>query len=129
MRLHEIEVTRTGDEKYDFYWDNDRVGFATTVDGEEIGFSPAKSKFDRSAAQDSAKKLMLKTRGNARLAAQQEREREYQYNKPLSNLELEWVSLMKRFMSLNDKELARWQNLNQVVRRSLHDGSHPAMKD
>ena len=129
MRLDEIAVTRTGEEKYDFHWDNDRVGFATTVDGEEIGFFPAKSKFDRSAAQDAAKKLMLTTRGNARLAAQQEREREYQYNKPLSNLELEWVSLMKRFMSLNDKELARWQNLNQVVRRSLHDGSHPAMKD
>ena len=38
MRLDEIAVTRTGEEKYDFHWDNDRVGFATTVDGEEIGF-------------------------------------------------------------------------------------------
>ena len=129
MRLDEIAVTRTGEEKYDFHWDNDRVGFATTVDGEEIGFFPAKSKFDRSAAQDAAKKLMYKTRGDARLADQKRREHEYQYNKPLSTLEVEWVALMKRFMSLNDKELDRWKKLNQVVRRSLHDGSHPAMKD
>lgn len=129
MRLDEIAVTRTGEEKYDFHWDNDRVGFATTVDGEEIGFFPAKSKFDRSAAQDAAKKLMYKTRGDARLADQQRREHEYQYNKPLSELEIEWVGMMKRFMSLNEKELARWQSLNQVVRRSLHDGTHPALKD
>lgn len=129
MKINEITVTRNGDEKYDFHWDDDRVGFATTVDGEEIGFFLAKSKFDRAAAQEAARKLMVKTRGEARLADQQRIEYEFQYNRPLSELELEWVGMMKRFMTLNDKELARWESLNQIVRKSLHDGSHPIMKE
>ena len=51
MKISEI-VSKVDSPKFDFVWDNDRVGFATTVDGQEVEFFPAKSKFDRSGAQE-----------------------------------------------------------------------------
>ena len=127
MKINEI-ITQNGIPKTDYAWDEARCGFATIVDGEEVGFFKAKSKFDRSAANDAAKKLALKYKVDAINADNAKREYEYQYVKPLSALEQEWAEMTIRFMTLNEKELARWQRLAEVVRKSLLNGTHPAVK-
>jgi len=130
MKINEITIKKDGQKKYDFHWDESRGGFAVTIDDEEQAFFKAKDpKWDRSGAQELAKKAMNRLRGDAIVKQQKEEEHKYQYDKPLSSLELEWAGMMKRFMTLNDKELVRWKNLNSVVRKSLHDGSHPFMKE
>lgn len=129
MKVFEIMTPASLDKDYTFAWDNDRVGFATIANGKEVGFFPAKSKFDRSGAQEQARKLAVKLRNEVLQADRERREHEYQYVKPLSQLEQEWAALHKRFMSLNDKELERWKQLGQVVRRSLHDETHPIFKE
>lgn len=127
MKINEV-IAQNGIPKTDYAWDEARCGFATLVDGEEVEFFKAKSKFDRSAANDAAKKLAQKYKVDAINADNKKREHEYQYVKPLSALEQEWAEMTNRFMSLNDKELARWQRLGEVVRKSLIDGTHPAVK-
>lgn len=127
MKIDEI-VNRIGMPKFDFAWDNERVGFITTRDGEEIQFFPAKSKFDRSGAQDQAKRLALRMRNELIAADNRKREHEYQFERPLSKLEQEWAEMTNRFMSLSPQEVERWNQLMPAIRRSLQDGTHPAVK-
>jgi hypothetical protein len=133
MKIKELleskSAIRDGNEEWDFLWDEDRLGFYVTHNGKELEFFKANGYFDRSGAQDSAQKLMFKLRGAAAMARKAREHHEYQYNKPLSDLEKEWVALDNRFMQLNvDTELKRWEQLadSGIIRKSLIDGSHPA---
>jgi len=129
MKINEVVIKRNTDNDYAFTWDNDRGGFAVTVDGEEQAFYKAKDpKWDRSGAQELARKHMIKLRAEATMKRQQAEKHEYEYNRPLSALELQWVEMTNRFMSLDDKELHRWKQLDQIIRDSLRDGTHPAVK-
>ena len=111
------------------HWDDARGGFAVTKNNvEQIFFKAKDAKWDRGSAQELAKAAMVKLRSEA-IAKQQKIESDkYEYERPLSNLEQEWTDMTNRFMSLNNKELARWTNLLQVIRNSLRDGTHPAIK-
>lgn len=126
--IFESQVKYEGNT-YDFRWDQKREGFVTLENGKEKGFFKAKSFFDRSEAQEEAKKLMIKLRSDHVTKVRAADEYEYQYNKPLSKLEQEWAEMTNRFMSLTDKELARWEQLwkSGVIRKSLMDDSHPAI--
>ena len=126
MRFNELKESAD----YDFHWDEGRFGYYVVANGEERGFFKAKSMFDRSEAQDAAKKLMFKIRSDDVVARQKADQYQYQYVKPLSDIEKEWVELEKRYMSLNDEELARWLRLGKsgVVRKSMIDKTHPALK-
>ena len=114
----------------DFHWDDDRFGYYVTVNGQEIpdSFFKAKSQFDRIEAQEAAKKVMVQLRSDAAVKKRDEDYRRYQYDKPLTDLEKEWLELSKKFNSseLDNKGLDRWSRLGQeVIRKSLHDGTHP----
>ena len=124
--------------KYDYEWDNDHLGYHVTKDGQRVrdAFYKAKSTFDRGAADAAAKKHAIKLRGADKDADQKQREHDYQHNKPLSQLETEWVGLHKKLVSslknktsLSDQELKRYSDLGKIVRNSLSDGTHKVMKE
>ena len=120
-RKVKYEVTRLQDE------DGDLTNtFVATADGKEIGRFEGKSRFDSGEAQEAARKCNLQHRAAAINAEDKIREHEYQYNKPLTEIEKRWVELDNRFMSLNTEELARWTRYSESIRKSLRDGSHPA---
>jgi hypothetical protein len=128
--ISEAIKRKLGDVVYDFHWDEKRFGYYVTVGGKEVEFFKAKGPFDRSGAQEQAERLIVKLYSEDHTAKRKADEYKYQYEKPLSNLEKEWVELQKRFMKLNDKELKRWEQLHQsgIIRKSLLDDSHPALK-
>ena len=128
MKINEVVVRNSKDNVYDFHWDNDRGGFAVTVDDEEVAFHKAKDpKWDRGGAQELAKKNMLKLRSDAIMKRQAEEEYKYQYEKPLTDLEQKWVEMTNRFMSLNDDELHRWKLYAPAIRKSLLNGTHQSL--
>lgn len=116
--------------KYDYEWDNDNLGYHVTKNGERVkdGFHKAKSTFDRSAADESAKKHAQKLKVAEIKAEKEQRFNDVQMNKPLSEIEKRWVELHKRVKTLNHDELKKYVDYGQVVRKSLRDGSHPAVK-
>jgi len=131
MKLREIAVKRNLDGVvYDFHWDEKRGGFYVTIGGKEVEFFKANGKFDRSGAQDKAEKLIIKLYNDAYTAKRKAENHKYEYERPLKDLEKEWIELQKRFMSLNDKELKRWETLwkSGVIRQSILDGTHPEVK-
>jgi hypothetical protein len=120
-RKVKYEVTRLQDEDGDF-----TNTFVATADGEEIGRFEGKSRFDSGEASEAARKCTVQHRAAAINAEDKIREHEYQYNKPLTDIEKAWVEMDNRFMELNDAELNKWQRYSQSIRKSLIDGSHPA---
>ena len=115
---------------YDWEWDEKKMGFHTTVNGVSKKFFKAKGFFDRSEAQEAAKTHMMHLYGDSMAAKRAADEHHFQFEKPLSQLEKEWVELEKRFMKLNDKELDRWKSLahSGIIRKSLINGKHPEVK-
>ena len=125
------EIRDMNGNVHDYQWDEDRFGYFVTTNGKEVpnGFFKAKSMFDRSDAQNQAQQMTFNLRSEATMAKQAKDKHFFQYEKPLSDLEKEWVELNNRFMKLNKQELDRWTSLGKaVVRRSLINGSHPAAK-
>ena len=133
MKISEILSKRKlNNVEWDYHWDNKREGFCVTVNGKEASFFKAKGIFDRSGAQKEAEQLIVKLHGDAWSADKKAKDDEFQYKKPLTNLEKEWVALAKRVSKMDkmtDKELERYVTLGkEVVRRSLLDGTHPEVK-
>ena len=132
MRATEFMKEAARHTKYDFHREPDNW-FVVTANGEEIGRFQGKSQFDSGAAQDAAKKCIAQHRAAAINAEDKIKYDEIQFNKPLSPLELEWIGLEKKFRtdykSLSDKEVNRWEQLHQILRKSLIDGTHPAVKE
>lgn len=120
-RSTKYEVTRLQDEDGDF-----TNVFVATANGEEIGRFEGKNRFDSGEANEAAKKCIIQHRTAAINAEDKIREHEYQYNKPLTDVEKVWVELDNRFLELNDAELAKWQRYAESIRKSLRDGTHPA---
>ena len=122
-------------KKYDIRWDEDRCGFVSTKNGDEIAFFPAKSRWDRSEAQKQAALHGRQLQANEDRVIDMQREREIQYDKPLSVTELEWIELDKRIVrflkdkdqsaKLTNDEFKLYEKLGQFVRRSIIDGTHP----
>ena len=85
--------------------------------------------FDRSGAQDEARKLIVKLVSDIYIAKRDADEYKYQYEKPLSDLELEWIQSSKWFMSMMLNELGekRWESLSisSSVRKSVSHDTHP----
>lgn len=122
--------------KWDFAWDNDRGGFYVTKNGEEVpdSFHKAVSYFDRSGAQTNARKQANALRSAEITAEFKEREHHLEFDRPLTNLEQEWVELDKKLVravkkqdTMTDDELARYSKLGDIVRKSLINHEHPAM--
>ena len=120
-RKIKYEVIRLQDEDGDF-----SNTFVARADGEEIGRFEGKSRFDSGEASEAARKCTVQHRAAAINAEDKIREHEYQYNKPLSDVEKVWVELDNRFWTLTDDELAKWTRYSEAIRKSLSDGSHPA---
>ena len=120
-RSTKYEVTRLQDEDGDF-----TNVFVATANGEEIGRFEGKNRFDSGAANEAAKKCIVQHRAAAINAEDKIREHEYQYNKPLTDVEKVWVELDNRFMELSDAEITKWTRYSEAIRKSLRDGSHPA---
>jgi hypothetical protein len=120
-RKVKYEITRLQDE------DGDLTNtFVATADGKEIGRFEGKNRFDSGAASEAAKKCIVQHRAAAINAEDKIREHEYQYNKPLTDIEKAWVEMDNRFMELSDAELTKWTRYSEAIRKSLSDGSHPA---
>ena len=120
---------------YDYHWDEEKCGFFVTVDGVLGEFFPAKSKWDRGAANDAAKKMANRLRSEEILKLRKKQEAEYQL-KPLSQLEAEWIGLHKKLIAaanklveMTEKELQRYKQITEVVRHTVLDGTHPAMQE
>lgn len=130
--ISEAMVRKLDNVVYDFHWDEKRQGFYTTVGDKEIEFFKANSKFDRSGAQEQAQRLMIKLYSDAVTKKRKEDDHKYQYEKPLSKLEQEFVELDKKMikMKMTDQELKRWEQLahSGIIRRSVTDRSHQAYK-
>ena len=121
---------------YDYRWDEEKCGFFVTVDGNDTEFFQATSKFDRGAANDAAKKRSARLRSEEILNLRNQREKEYQLNKPLSVLEIEWIGLQKKLIKaaskqgeMTDAELQRYKQITEVVRKSILEGWHPALSE
>ena len=132
MRANEFITEAT----YDYRWDEDKCGFFTTIDGVDQEFFPAKSKWDRSEANNKAKKASALARSNEVMAKRKEEDDAYQFDRPLTSLEIQWVELHKKLIAaankrgeMTDQELSRYKQLQQVVRQSILYGTHPIMKD
>jgi len=125
MKIFEIENRQV----YDFHWDGDREGYVATLNGEELGFHKAVSTWDRSDAQKAAKNQLVKHR----MDKHSKQAQDWQMNAPLTNLEKEWIALDKKLIAtvrnktedFSDKELARYNGLAEVVRKSIINGTHP----
>lgn len=119
---------------YDFHWDAKREGFFVTINSKPVKdlFYKAKGIFDRSDAQEQAKKMMIKLVSDAIITHDKAKQHEYQYNKPLSDLEKEFADLETKFynLELDDKGVKRWLDLanSGIIRKSLLDKTHPATK-
>jgi hypothetical protein len=119
---------------YDFQWDSKREGFVVTVNSKPVKdlFYKAKGIFDRSGAQEQAQKMMIKLVSDAIQVHDDAKQYEYQYVKPLSDLEKEFVELEKKFYKkqLDQKGIDRWLDLGKsgIIRKSLIDQTHPAVK-
>lgn len=120
-RKVKYETTRLPDDDGDF-----TNTFVVTADGAEIGRFEGKSRFDCGAANEAARKCIVQHRAAAINAEDEVREYQYQYEKPLTEIEKRWVELDNRFLSLNDEELTKWVRYAQSIRKSLSDGTHPA---
>jgi hypothetical protein len=127
-RKVKYEVVRLKDEDGGF-----TNTFVATADGEEIGRFEGKSKWDSGEAQKQAEQCVNKHRGAAIMKQDKENAHRYQMDKPLSQLEKEWLELDKRMIHglqtknlISDKEHARWEQLAPVIRKSLISGEHPA---
>jgi hypothetical protein len=127
-RKVKYEVTRLKDEDDDF-----TNTFVATADGVEIGRFEGKSKWDSGDAQKQAEQCVNKHRGEAIVKQDKENAHRYQMDKPLSQLEKEWLELDKRMIHglqtknlISDTEHARWEQLAPVIRKSLISGEHPA---
>jgi hypothetical protein len=137
MRIKELTESKTArtdheGNVYDFHWQEEPMGFYVTVNDKPVanGFFAAKDMFNRSDAQEQARKLALTLASDAIIARRKVDDYNFQYKKPLSKLEQEWAEMQNRFMSLSDEELARWERLwkSGTIRKSLQDGTHPAVK-
>lgn len=130
--ISEAMIRKLDNVVYDFHWDEKRQGFYTTVGDKEIEFFKANGPFDRSGAQEKAQKLMIKLYSDAVMKKRKEDDYKYQYEKPLSKLEQEFVELDKKMikMKMTDQELKRWEQLahSGIIRRSVTDRSHQAYK-
>jgi hypothetical protein len=124
--------------KYDYEWDQNHSGYHVTKNGQRVkdAFYKAKSQFDRGEADTSAKKHAQKLKTDEISAERNAREHDVQINKPLSEIEKRWVNLQKKLVmgakkqgpGLNDDELKKYSSYGSIVRKSLRDGSHPALK-
>jgi len=132
MKLNEIRAR----SKWDFKWDDDRVGFYVTKDGVEIpdAFYKANSIFDRSSAQSSAKQHMIKLRTQEWNTQKDVDYKTNQYEKPLTDIEKSFIELDKQLIDavknktkMNPNDLERYTLYGQYVRKSILDHTHPAM--
>lgn len=130
-------------EKHTFLWDEEAIGYRVYTAGVEIAFHQGKSLFDRNDAFVAAKKQVALLRAEDRKAEDAIRQAEYQW-RPLRELEQEWVMLQKKLDRtiqqklpedhpdyFTAKDLARYQRISdpRIIRSSLIEGSHPALKD
>jgi hypothetical protein len=123
-------------KKYDYVWDDETTSYTVTIDGLKTDFTyQAKSKWDRSAAELAAKRHIGQLKKLEYDQENAKRDAELQA-KPLSTGELRWLELHKKLIHhiktktvMPEKELNLYKDLGPVLRRSLLDGSHPAMKD
>lgn len=132
MKITEFITEAARHTKYDFHREPNNW-FVATADGKEIGRFQGKSQWDSGAAQDAAKKCIVQHRAAAINAEDKIKHDQYQFEKPLRPLELEWVELEKKFRrdytSMTPAEIKRWEQLHEVLRSSLINGTHPAVKD
>lgn len=127
-------------KEYEFHRDMDTNEFVATWKGEEIGRFKAKSQFDAGEAQDAAKKCISDHFKKRHAEYTKAKDRDVQFNKPLSQLEQEWIALDKKIYDyfhsggpeLTPQEEKRYQQLGPVLRKSLYainyDDLHPAVK-
>jgi hypothetical protein len=120
---------------FDYRWDEDRCGYFVTIDGQDAEFFEAKSKWDRSSANDAAKKRSLKLRNEQIASIRQAEYLDIQLNKPLRPLELEWIELHKKLIAacnkqgeMSESEIFRYKQIAECVRKSILEGWHPAVK-
>ena len=121
--------------KYSFAWDEERCGFSAIVYGGEVAFYPANSRWDRSSAQMQAIKHINNLRIAELNADLAQHEHDYQYNTPLSTVELKWIELDKKIVrflkdkdqsaKLTNDEFKLYEIFGKTVRRSIIDGTHP----
>lgn len=132
MRVKEFITEDARKVKYDTVRLQDEDGdltntFVATADGKEIGRFEGKSRFDSGEAQEAARKCIVQHRSAAINAEDEVREHYYQYEKPLTDLEQRWVEMDNRYMELNDEELKKWLRYAEAIRKSLLNGTHPAL--
>jgi len=124
---------------YSVMWHEAENYYTVLKNGEEVGRYPYKSRWEGlAAAYDAAKKEALRLYFADTKAEKDKFDHSYQIDRPLTNLEQEWILLRKKLIKaarkegplLTDKELNRFSSLaNSVVRKSILDGTHPIMKD
>lgn len=132
MRIKDFITESARSVKYAFHREPDNW-FVATANSGEIGRFQGNSQWDAGDAQDSAKKCIAQHRAAAIDAENIIAYNEYQYNTPLKPLELEWIELERKFRtdynSMTPEEIRRWERLHECLRKSLIDGTHPAVKD
>jgi hypothetical protein len=88
-----------------------------------------------SIALDAAKKQLNAAYFAEQKEANDKREHQNQYEKPLSALEQEWVELDKQLVKaarsgkyeMSDRDLDRYNKLSGIIRKSLLNDTHPSM--
>jgi hypothetical protein len=125
--------------KYDYEWDEDKVGYHVTKNGNRVpdAFYKAKSLTSRSDADTAAKKHARRLDSEERSNAMKQREHDYQMNKPLSEIEKRWIDLHKKLHlaankkgpMMTDDELKKYSSYGSVVRSSILNGTHPILKE
>lgn len=136
MKINEVLTEDYRKVKYDFHREPDNW-FVATADGKEIGRFQGKSQFDSGAAQEAAKKCIMKHRSDAASQHMAAANDAYQYEKPLSDIEKRWAMLYKKlYIDRQQGEPKDYDNLTrwaEVVRKSIsavqHPEEHPLVKD
>lgn len=118
--------------------DEDRSGHYTVLHkGKEISKHPFKDiTKDAGTAYEAAKKRAITSHAADVSADNKQREHDYQHKKPLTDLEKKWVEMHKKLKNaiktkeyMSDDELKKYTSYGEVVRKSLRDGTHEAVKD
>lgn len=117
--------------------DEDRSGhYAVLHKGKEISKHSFKDiTKDAGAAYEAARKHAIQKHTADVNAENKQSEHDYQHKKPLSDLEKKWVEMHKKLINavktkeyMSDDELKRYISYGEIVRKSLRDGTHEAVK-
>ena len=113
-RRIKYEVIRCHDEDGDF-----TNTFVARADGEEIGRFEGKSRFDSGEASEAARKCCVQHRAAAINKEDKIREHEYQYNKPLTDIDKSCFD-KSNILTFNISLLCREKfNINSILRINI----------